>query len=724
MGLLEKVAVLPKTISAFSCLLRIFFTWRAPKWLGWVMMLECLFVPATIAQELPRKEIDLATFVQDLFSVQDENVNYEDLYESLFQLYTNPLNLNEANRDELAALYVLSEVQINNFLTYRQQNGRLLSLYELQAIPDFNLATIYKLLPFVAVQSSADSRTLWQRIAAEPNNYLLLRYGQELEQKKGFTAPDTNSKGELNQRYTGSPAHWYARYRVSHAKDFSIGFTAEKDAGERFAWNPATYRYGVDFFSFHAQLQNRGRWKNLLVGDFQAQFGQGVVLAAGFSPGKGAETINTVRRSNLGIRPYSSVLEAGYFRGGAATYQWGRFDLTGFYSRTRRDANLINQGDTLELTEAYINSLLISGFHRTPNEIRAKGTIVEQNVGGNLLYRSVDQNLQLGLTLLGTFFNTRLERKYAVYNQFEFKGEQNYVASLSYGYNWQNFNFFGEWARSQSGGIGGISGLVASLSPKVELAMLYRHYDRHFHSFYANAFGENTRNINESGLYWGIKIYPLKKIIFSTYYDQFRFPWLRFGVDAPSQGYEYLLRLAYQPTKTLLLYAQFREELKGRNLSGSTTPVNLVVDARRRNYVFNLDYTALKWLGFRTRVQFSDYRQQNGPLTRGFVLVQDINLEWRKWRLSTRFALFDTDDYNNRQYVYEKDVLYSFSIPAYDNRGIRNYFLLQYQINRKIDVWLRWASTSLRHTDGFSSGLEQISQPHRSDVKVQIRYSF
>ena len=680
------------------------------------------------AQEYPRQEIDLEAFVQNLFAVQDEDVNYEDLYESLFQLYTNPLDLNDATRGELASLYTLSVEQINGLLAYRQRNGNLLSIYELQAVPGFDLPTIYQLLPFVVVSpvsAQDDPRSLWQRIAAEPNNYLLLRYDRGLERRKGYSAPDTTSSGRISQRYLGSPDRIYARYRVSHAKDFSFGFTLEKDAGEQIAWEPASRRYGADFFSFHANLSRRKRWRNVLLGDYRLQFGQGLVLAAGFSPGKGAESVATVRRSNLGIRPYSSVLEAGFFRGAAATYQLSRrFDLTGFYSRTRRDANLVGGGDSTEFEADYVNSLLVAGFHRTPNEVRAKGNIPEQNLGGNLLYRSADQNLQLGFTWLQTAYGKRLERRPNVYNGFEFSGRQNHVAGLSYAYNWRNFNWFGEWARSRSGGIGGVSGFVSSLSPKVELAMLHRHFDRNFHSFYADAFAENTRPINERGTYWGLRITPHRRVSLAAYYDHFRFPWLKFRVDAPSRGHEYLLRFSYRPTKTTLLYAQFREENKGRNRSGNVTNLDVVVDTRRRNYLINLDYTASRFLTLKSRVQWSDYRQQGGPLTQGLAMVQDVNVEAGRWKLGARFALFDTDDYENRQYVYEKDVLYGFSIPAYYQRGLRNYFLLQYQINRRVDGWLRWARTSLRNADTVSSGLEEINQPRRTDVHVQVRYQF
>jgi hypothetical protein len=93
-------------------------------------------------------------------------------------------------------------------------------------------------------------------------------------------------------------------------------------------------------------------------------------------------------------------------------------------------------------------------------------------------------------------------------------------------------------------------------------------------------------------------------------------------------------------------------------------------------------------------------------------------------KVSTRFALFDTDNYDNRQYVYEKDVLYAFSIPAYFDRGTRNYILFQYQANKKLDLWMRYARTALRNEKTISSGLEEINQPHKSEVKMQVRYKF
>ncbi len=694
------------------------------KFIYWLFLTNSLSV---LAQTYPRKEIDIDAFIQNLFNQnqQDENVNYEDLYEALYQLYSQPLNLNKANREDLNSLYLLSQEQINKLLDYKKTNGDFLSIYELQAVPGFDLETIYKILPFVEIPDKQQGNIpLWKRILREPNNYFLLRYDRVLQQREGFSQAVPGSNGTIPQRYTGSPDKLYMRYRVSHARDFSFGFTAEKDAGEQIVFNGKTT--GFDFLSFHAQIQNRGRLKNLTLGDYQMQFGQGLVLSAGFAVGKGAETITTIRRNNLGIRPYSSVLESGFFRGGAATYALGRFDLTLFYSNTRRDANLLTTSDTTsdEITEPYISSVQISGFHRTPNEISAKNSIGEQIAGSNILYESKDKNLQTGFTMLQTTYSVNLQRQPEVYNQFEFRGRQNLLLGWNYTYNFQNFNFFGEAARSESGGIGLVSGFVSSLSSKIEMSILYRRFDKNFHTFYANAFGENTRNINERGMYWGFKFTPIRKLIFAAYYDKFLFPWLKFQVDAPSEGYEYLLRTTYKPSKTITIYAQYREESKEKNQPDNTTNIDFLARTLRRNYLLDVDFNATPHLFLRSRLQMSSYHIGSGNTTYGYALVQDFNFDFWKFQFSSRFALFDTDDYDNRQYVYEKDVLYAFSIPAYNGRGLRSYFMIQYDLTKKIDIWLRFSQTNLRNAKTIGSGLDEINGNTLSEIKAQIRVKF
>jgi hypothetical protein len=334
-----------------------------------------------LAQQLVKRELDLERFMEELFQFQEEDFDYDDVYETLLQYFLNPLNLNKASAEELRSLFVLSTNELNNLLQYRELFGSFLSIYELQAIPGFSTETIERLLPFISLSEGEGlGGNLLQRMLNADNRYIINRYDRTLETRRGYTPPDTLSGGRLSSRYRGSPDKIYTRFRANRPRDFSIGFTAEKDPGERFAWEPETRTYGFDFWSYHLFLENKGKWKSIALGDYQIQFGQGLLLGAGFFVGKGAETITTIRRSHTGLRPYTSVLETGFFRGAAATYESGNWQLTGFYSGTRRDASL-NRDASIEDAEVFVSSLRTLGFAPYPKRNRWQRDYWGENYG-------------------------------------------------------------------------------------------------------------------------------------------------------------------------------------------------------------------------------------------------------------------------------------------------------------------------------------------------------
>ncbi|SHN00475.1 Helix-hairpin-helix motif-containing protein [Cyclobacterium lianum] len=679
------------------------------------------------ARQIPTGELDLESFVEERFSFQEEDIDYEDLYESLLQVHLNPLDLQEATADQLSALYILSPIQIDSFLAYRQRFGPLISVYELQAIPEWSLETIENILPFVQLEPVSSRQQIpgLSRIKAAENAYLIFRHRRIWQTRKGFTRPDTLHNGQPGSRYLGGPDDLYLRLRLQQPGDFSIGFTADKDAGEQFIWDKQTKRYGFDFLSFHIMLYDKGPWKTITLGDYQLQFGQGLVFGSGFSVGKGAETIATVRRSSLGLRPYTSVLEAGFFRGAAATYKSGNIEWTGMYSLAPRSANVQLIPDSLQSAESYLSSLVGSGLHRTPSEIQKKGQAREQNIGFNLQYQSNNRGFQIGSNLLHTLYSQPLLPMKRIYNQFEFSGRTNYTGSIYLSYNFANHYFFGESAMSKSRGRGYIFGIMSSLNPHIDLSLVWRKYDRNFHSFYGNAFAEGSRPINEEGLYLGLNFRPGRKINWSAYYDHFSFPWLKFRVYAPSSGNEWLTRFSYRPHKKLHTFIQWRAETKSRNLMATEQTGNsyLLATGKRNNFVWSLSLQPNQWWQFKSRVQHSSFTI-NGQNTQGFALLQDLSAHLGNWKFSGRYSVFDTDNFENRQFLYEKNVLWAFSIPALYGQGSRFYLLGQYRLNRKITVWLRWAKTVYTNRESIGTGLQEIQGNEITETTFQMRYQF
>ncbi|MBK7946351.1 MAG: helix-hairpin-helix domain-containing protein [Flavobacteriales bacterium] len=85
----------------------------------------------------------------------DAEVDLTNLFELLTDRYTDPIDLNNATAEDLNALLLLTDVQVSALLQHIRRNGKLLSLYELQAINSWDATTINLVRPFITVRENA-----------------------------------------------------------------------------------------------------------------------------------------------------------------------------------------------------------------------------------------------------------------------------------------------------------------------------------------------------------------------------------------------------------------------------------------------------------------------------------------------------------------------------------------------------------------------------------------
>ena len=225
----------------------------------------------------------------------------------------------------------------------------------------------------------------------------------------------------------------------------------------------------------------------------------------------------------------------------------------------------------------------------------------------------------------------------------------------------------------------------------------------------------------------GVVAKPVKRFTISAYYDQFTFPWLKYGIHSPSKGYQYLTQLTYKPSKKMEMYVRVRERNKGENTAVDLAEgIDYLVNEKQTNYRYNLTYQISKSFKIKSRVELVNYDKEETSFETGFLIYQDIIYKALSspFSFAFRYGLFDTDSYNSRIYAYENDVLYSFSIPAYYNRGTRTYLTVKYKFKRGVDVWLRYGLTYYDNVDVISSGLEEIQGNHKQEIKAQIRFKF
>jgi hypothetical protein len=671
-------------------------------------LLILLFPVLAVAQVFDN---DLSPSAGEVLSMDEDNAEDGAAFENFLQFLSDPIDLNTVSPEQLALL-PLSADQVAGIIRHRKENGKFLSKYELQTITELDQETLRRIADLVTVRAPSETldRDFLRRIRKEGENYFLFMSGLSLKKKTGFLQNDQS------KQFEGSRPRMLFRYRSYRPGDYSFGVTGEKDEGEKISWRPKQNRLGFDHLSFHGQVLNKGAITNLVVGDFQCQFGQGLVWggAAGF--GKGAETITSVRKPNIGLVPYTSAYESGYFRGLAATIRIKpHLHLTGILSSTRRDGNVDQQGN-----EPAAGSIMTTGLHRNQAELGARKTIRETIGGGVLQFRKGQLDAGIAVQALSYDFERRIRPQ--PYNQFTFQGKSNLNATGFLTFNANNFSFFAEYAKSVRDGDAYIAGMLVSLTKTLDLAVLHRNYSRNYHSFYGNGFSEGTSAQNEMGLYWGWKYKFNRRYAFSGYVDFFEFPWLKFRIYAPSRGSEILLRFSWQPSRTSLFYIQGRQEIKSRN-SVDDSQVYQVSRITKYNYWIHFEYAINTHFKMRTRLQGSEFLNA-GARTSGLLLYHDITASVSKFKLTARYALFDAKNFDNRLYAYENDVWMSFSLPAYYGQGARQFIMLQYKPVRPLTFWIRYSNTRYFNTDAVGSGLDMIDGNTRNEIKFETRLTF
>lgn len=670
----------------------------------------CLSAILSSGQDVAEQGMDLQRIADEMVGYQDEGADYEDLYENLLQTLSTRYDLNQVSGEELKSLHLLTDLQIENFLTYRKEQGFFLDVYELQVVPGFDLTVIGRLLPFISVSDSGNkvNQSLLRRILSPGHSYVVTRYERTLEKNKGSSVHTWASPFE------GSPDKLYFRLRSAQSGDYSIGLTAEKDAGEKLSFKSGRYPRGFDFTSFHLQLQNKGKLTSMLIGDFQTQFGQGLVLGGAFGLGKGGESVSTARKSNLGFLPYTSINETAYQRGVALTAQVFRnIRVSAFYSRAKRDAS-VSEDSVL------ITGFQTSGLHRSSAELDSRKKVTEQNFG--LVLHFEQNRMDAGVILNALHFSIPVRKDPTLYNQMTFTGDQNLNAGFFLNYRLDNLSLFSEAARSVEGGSGAVAGLLMALHPRLDVTLVYRNYATNFYTFNSNAFSESTQPQNERGIYWGWKYRWSRKYNITGYVDLFTFPWLGFRRYAPSVGSEWLMRANYQPSKKVSVFVQLRTERKSRNLSDGTNPYRLA-EGTKRNITLNAEYGIGEKIRLKSRLQHSHYLLDRNA-TEGLALVQDLTFAAGPFRFTGRHGLFETDNHDNRQYVYESDAWMAYSLPSYSGVGVRNFALIEYKVNKKLTLWVRYARTRVLRNTEIGSGPEAIAGNTKNDVKFQARFTF
>ena len=614
-----------------------------------------------------RPSFSLDDIILDIYNAVTEfgEVDYEQLQTDLYALHESPIDLNNTSDEELTQLYFLSPQQIDAILAYAYRHP-FESLYELRLIPELADYEIRDLLPFVYINRDA--------LNSETINTDAL-YAKEIFAKAHHELL-TRIDARNIEAYEGTdPIYTQFRYRFDFRRRVTFGVQLRRPAGG-FARD---LQYGA-----YLQLNDiTPHLHTLVAGNFQASFGQGLVLAPVFHSGK-SMYVTSVGQQREGLRYYSSVDGQG-LHGAGATLRWEwnkttRLDVSALYSMRRAND---------------------STWHHL--------------LGANLTLRH--KKLQVELTAIENLWSDSIHPyTNAKYNRHYFRGHNQAVIGASFRYNHGWFDMFGEVATAQNykrfeeaingaankpinspnWGIGTIVGCRFYPTSGLSLLALYRYYSPYFDNALGYAFSETSRLGDENGGYLGFDITRLRNWRFIGYGDIFYFSGYKYGLGDATRtlGYDAMVEIQYSWPK----HPSFQGGDGGR--------LSLRLRARQKGDATYSTRAQFDWVqgswSLRTTAEAniipSKLSTLNSQLTYGYTIFQDISYslplrEGRGLGLRLRLQGFDAREWANRIYTYEHDVLYAYSIPAVYGLGGRAYLCLKWQIIPQLALYFRASET-------------------------------
>ena len=613
-----------------------------------IMCMGLCVAMATYGQDVRVEQV-----MEDIFNQlsEDGDLSYEDIEEELLSIADNPMDLNTVTQEELSRLMFLSDEQIDAILMYQYEHG-FKEIYELQLIDCLKDYEIRNLLPFVRVdslevqgfRSSGGKKMYFREVFHYAKHEMTLRMdARNIED------------------FEGDPMYGKLRYRFNYRNRVQAGVSVLRRQGdEAIRQEGERWDYGG-----YIQLKDIGPMKTVVVGNYQASFGYGLVVGSPFKRGKSAY-IQSTATTDEGLKKYSSVGDSyNYFHGVGATARVSRWaDVSAFYSLRKGKEDAWNHVVGVNATGRW-------------NRLKVGITAVENIEATSSQFR---------------------ERSQASYS-LEVKDDESKrratsgVMGVNARWNMGKVDIWGEVATSHGNkwGVGVITGVRYRPISDLNLLAIYRYYSPEFDNVYANSLCSWSRMKDEHGGYFGVEYNRLKNWQFSAFGDIWK------------TGFETMAQADFIPQKDYRMHTRFRVKRKDEKDTYSL----------RWNMVYEFGQWKIKTQADGNMVQ------AKGAWTYGWSVLQDVEYRFSEVPivLQLRAQAFDAREWNNRVYIYENDVLYAYAIPFVYGLGGRFWLNARYKINDTFSLYLR-VSETIYHN---AWAMEYDKKSTRTDVHALLR---
>lgn|GEM_PF-1864591 len=618
-----------------------------------------------VSVEMPSQEISPQE-LDDILGEESGHVEADFLLDRLERLQGKPIDLNSATVSELCTLPWISPVLARKIVSLREKIGRFHSLMDLIVIEGLDYDLLKQVSPYVTMATKG------------------IPFWIPLEGRARIAGKTSARKFK--------DTHVYTRAISRPSQKIELAYVTDKDEGES--------SFG-DFQAGYVTVRTDRFISSVTVGDFSADFGQGLVLWAPRGFYRGYEAISQTDRGGAGVHGYRSSLENGALRGAHVKLEGQPLSFDALFSKSKLDAYLNEDGTVRTLAE--------TGYHKEDWEIRGKDALTETMFA---FHTEVDYAKVFSLE--GTFYTAGYEPPLSrgeEVSPYYFTGGRASVGGISGNLSFGEATMFGEGALMGGGKKAFVLGWVAGMRG-VQVASVFRSSDRDFYNLRASSFsGGNPWN--ERGVYVGLQG-RFGKYKVAGYLDGVQHPGPTGVTSSPASGYETAGSIEQSLGTGITLSVRGKVSKNDYSIVDPLDPYGKVSSISSRETI----HTDVSWTPGRSlsmKMRFTTVRAEKnakGSLVfAGFKYAPE-----RLLILRGRVIYFDASSYEARVYEYEDDLPGRVTLTPLWGEGVRWYLVLGIR-SKRLGIQAKFSQTHFTEA-------RTVENDGNSELGLQLDFAF
>ncbi len=639
---------------------------------GWILYLSILFT------------VSLQASLLNLEEWMEQSDNEEQLAiitEELDVWKNNFLNLNTISLTLLKDFPLLSQTQAKTIIKIRKTEGPFKSWIDFKKKSGWTNQDVEIFSNYFSLNNTPQSNR------------------QTLHLRQRFYHSYPLSRGYIEKKFEGSPIKSEQRIAYKYSPRMNGRFLIQKDAGEK-KWND----HQRGFIEIHPS-----KWiDKLIIGNYYLQFGHGLVLSAPYRRSPSLQLVQFMQMPNQTIHGFSSASENSGCAGLAIQSSAGRFKSSLFISKLNRDAKVYD--------ESSIQSMDMSGLHRTSSEILKSNTVSESMQGLRLSWHS--SILHLGLTAWQN--NTSIPFEYddpATY-YYHFKGSKNHVIGIDWNLYMKPLILSGEYAQSRSGGHG-IQQSISNDSKSVKWSLGFRAFTPDFQNPYGQAGLQNLQSFYLAAS-WNFN----RRIKTGFYVNHVIYPWRTYINPLPSQNQHWMFQLNWRCLPKTNLKLRIRKNTKEAFRTVNNIwqiPEANTFNIIEKGFRIELQGGIAKHIDYKLRMEQKTYSKENFEKHQGWICFYQIKYGNRKtWQCILRWTSYETDTYDSRLYTYEPDLPGVFQISPFYLSGTSTLIVIHFQARKFLSLHVKYKTIYHDNVESWGSGNNQINNNQIHHVGFQM----